>query len=196
MYETILVPSDGSPEAERAAGHAIELAGHFDATVHGLFVAESDDEPTERGERALDELRARAEERGVAVETSVREGDPAAAVVDAVEDVGADLVVMGTHGRSGVERILIGSVAERVVRTSPIPVTTVGLNDDGQSVTTAERARQIAREQLEIAGHAEADVEAPSRQRSAWVVHARDGDTEFNVHINSASGRARLVQLS
>jgi hypothetical protein len=62
-------------------------------------------------------------------------------------------------------------------------------------VTSADRARDIAREKLERAGHGDATVESPSHQRTSWVVHARDGDAEYNVHINSASGKAKLVRV-
>jgi nucleotide-binding universal stress UspA family protein len=207
MYDDILVPSDGSPEADAAASHAIQLASHVDATLHALFVVdpdppgldlaggtEIDADRSERGERVLSDIRERAAERGIDVETTVAEGDPADVIVQQADGT-ADLVVMGTHGRSGVERVLIGSVAERVVRASPVPVTTLGSRGGGESVTSAERARQIAREQLAIAGHEDATVEAPSRQRTTWVVHASADGHEYNVHINSASGRAKLVQV-
>jgi nucleotide-binding universal stress UspA family protein len=208
MYDDILVPSDGSPEAERAAGHAIELADRVGATIHGLFVVNEaepihpgarrrreSDERSARGQRALDELQGWAEAHGVPVDTAIVEGEPATAIVERATAVGADLIVMGTHGRSGVERVLIGSVTERVVRASPVPVTTLGLDEGGQSVTSPDRARQIAREQLAMAGHAEADVEAPSRQQNSWVVPAEADGERFNVHVNSASGRAKLVRL-
>ncbi len=79
-------------------------------------------------ERARAELAARAQ--GLApCETVVRTGLGAGLsrqrIVEAAKEVGADLVVMGTHGRTGVDRILFGSVAEHVVRTSPVPVLTV-----------------------------------------------------------------------
>jgi len=61
----------------------------------------------------------------VPLETTTVEGSPAREIVDHAASIGADLVVMGTHGRSGVDRLLLGSVAERVVRSSPVPVLTV-----------------------------------------------------------------------
>lgn len=209
MYHDILVPCDGSPEAERAAGHAVELADRFDGTVHGLYVVESGSrhlglarpsagdggERVRRGKRALEHVRERAAERDVPVETTVAEGDPASVIVDFAAEVGADHVVMGTHGRSGVERVLLGSVAEHVVRAAPVPVTTLGPADGEVAVSTADGARRVARERLREAGHEAAEVEDPSRQRRSWVVHARDGDAEYNVHINVASGRSRLARV-
>ena len=62
---------------------------------------------------------------GVAIVPMLRQADPRAAVLAAIEELSADLVVMGTHGRRGVTRLLVGSVAESVMRASPVPVMTV-----------------------------------------------------------------------
>ena len=140
MYETILVPTDGSDHAERAAAHAFALAAAFDATVQVYSVADVSaaagpfnaggvsGEFVERvegeAESAVESTAALAPD-GVTVETGVVKGQPGKEVLAAVDDTDADLVVMGTHGRSGVDRLLLGSVAERVVRSSPVPVLTV-----------------------------------------------------------------------
>lgn len=73
----------------------------------------------------LDALVAKYRGRGVEPSGRVREGLPAIEVVRAVEELSADLVVMGTHGRTGLSHLVLGSVAERVVRTCPVPVLTV-----------------------------------------------------------------------
>lgn len=141
MYDTILVPCDGSPESERAADHALELAERFDAGVLALFVAESGsarlrspsgthEQRVRRGTEAIEALRRRAERRGVAVETTVAEGDPAAVIIDVAGSDGVDLIVMGTHGRRGVKRFVLGSVAEEVVRQAPCSVMTVRSDED------------------------------------------------------------------
>ena len=202
MYTHILVPVDGSPEAENAAGHAVHLADSVGAEVHALYVSgdQSADESTaeavaECGRRALDEVREHAAEHDVTVDTTVAEGEPARTIAELATTTNADLIVMGTHGRDGVDRLLNGSVAERVGRQVSIPVTTIRLGEGRQSVTSPLEAQRIAREKLEVTGHEDAVVESPSHQRTAWVVHASDDRGEYNIHINSASGRAKLVQL-
>ncbi|WP_416840116.1 universal stress protein [Haloferax sp. DFSO52] len=202
MYTHILVPVDGSPEAENAVGHAVHLAAAVGAEVHALYVAgaQSADEPTaravaDRGRRALEDVRERATEHDVTVDTTVAEGEPAQTIADFVETTGADLVVMGTHGRDGVDRLLNGSVAERVGRLVSIPVMSIRLGAGEQAVTSPLEAQRIAREKLQVTGHEDAVIESPSHQRTAWVVHASDDSGEYNIHINSASGRAKLVHL-
>ncbi len=141
----ILAPTDFSPAADAALPWADLLARTFDARLVLLHVVEITyetladlpwDGVTPVGEviaRHLEEW-ARAElatraQGLVACETLVRTGLGAGLsrqrILEAAVEVGADLVVMGTHGRTGVDRILFGSVAEHVVRTSPVPVLTV-----------------------------------------------------------------------
>ena len=140
MYDHILAPTDGSEHADRAADHAALLAEAFDATVHLLRVVDIeaaagpfsaggvDDEYIEQrtaGEReALSERRATIPEE-IPVQTAVTTGSPAEGILEYVRETDIDLVVMGTHGRSGLRRYLTGSVAERVLRLSPVPVLTV-----------------------------------------------------------------------
>jgi nucleotide-binding universal stress UspA family protein len=73
----------------------------------------------------LADLAARLAKRGVKVRTLLREGTPHRAIVDAAKQPGTDLIVMGTHGRTGMSRLLLGSVAELVIRHAPCPVLTV-----------------------------------------------------------------------
>lgn len=137
MYGRILVPTDGSDHSECAAEHAMDLAAQFDATVDALFVVEEAgpkghwDFPIEKqeslGEQALDSVAALGEARGVRVERHLRRGKPAAEIVDAAADYGADLIVMGTQGRTGFSRIAsAGSTTERVVRLTEVPTLVVG----------------------------------------------------------------------
>ncbi|WP_310731931.1 universal stress protein [Natronoarchaeum philippinense] len=77
------------------------------------------------GAKALAEIEALAAEFDVELVTELREGTPDEEIVEYVDDEAVDLVVMGTHGREGIRRRLVGSVAERVVREAPVPVTTV-----------------------------------------------------------------------
>ena len=77
------------------------------------------------GERGLERLATRARRDGLRVSTRLEVGAPAAAIVRAARKERAAMVVLGTHGRTGLPRLLIGSVAERVIRTAPCPVVTV-----------------------------------------------------------------------
>lgn len=143
MYDTILVATDGSPSARAAAERAIDLERTYDTSLHALYVIDTmaygadvrSDLMTEalgqQGESAVEAVEAAAEGTGVAATTTVTRGSPAQAIVDYVEDNDIALVVVGTRGRRGLERFLVGSVAERVVRTSPVPVLTVP--PDGES---------------------------------------------------------------
>ena len=138
MYDSILVPTDASEGSELASEAAIELATRFDATLHALYVVETGDvsydapaadiydEVQARGLQALDDVAKRAEAAGVGtVETVLGEGHPHRAILDYVDEYDVDLVVVGTHGRTGPERYLLGSVTEKVVRLSDVPVLTV-----------------------------------------------------------------------
>jgi len=145
MYDDILLPTDGSDGIAQAATHAQALAERFDATVHVLSVVDTRnrfESPTsglsteawkeaeaERAEHAI-ETTVAALPSDLAVETAVVDGVPKTAILDYVDDEGMDMVVMGTHGRTGLDHYLIGSVAEKVVRRSPVPVVTVRLTED------------------------------------------------------------------
>lgn len=137
----ILVPIDFSPFSEQALDYAMTLAHQLEATVHlvnvvgipatgapeiGLaFTATVLDKVTVENQAALDRLAAAHRDGGRLDKTLVRIGDPRDAILQAAEEIGADLIVMGTHGRRGLSRALLGSVAEMIVRTSPVPVLTV-----------------------------------------------------------------------
>lgn len=138
MYETILVPTDGSEHAIRAAEHAHYFARMFDATAHlvsaadiqtagGMFNAGGVDQQfIERIEAENEEAIAATEVafEGNAVETAVLRGRPADAIVEYADEHDVDFISMGTHGRTGVSRYVAGSVTERVVRRAPCPVLT------------------------------------------------------------------------
>ena len=82
------------------------------------------------GESALAAVESRADDRDVPVESETLEGSPAREILEYAEAANCDVVVMGTHGRTGVDRLLLGSVAERVVRSSPVPVVTIRVTED------------------------------------------------------------------
>ena len=135
MYETILAPVDGSAPSDAAADHAIELARDAGATlsvvsvvdVGSLSAAKLDSEALLDGyeaeaERNVEAVADRAREAGVAVETAVLRGTPYRSILDRIDAVDADLVVLGSRGRGGIARALLGSTTDRVLRLSPIPV--------------------------------------------------------------------------
>jgi nucleotide-binding universal stress UspA family protein len=134
MYADVLIPTDGSEGVQAAIDHGIELARRYDATVHGLYVVDTrvsrsgplHDVLRDEGQDAVRAVELAGARAGVAVTTHVREGVPHEEILRYVADHGVDFVVVGTEGRSGLDRILMGSVAERVVRLSPVPVLTVG----------------------------------------------------------------------
>ena len=142
MYDRVLLPTDGSDANDRAIGQAVGLAQETSADLYVLFVLEDipyapemTDKPIaeqlrEVGEAALEDIESRAEAVGVDVTAEIREGAPHTAILEYAEEAGVDAVVMGTHGRSGLDRYLLGSVTERVVRTADVPVLTVRMEDD------------------------------------------------------------------
>lgn len=137
-FKKILVPVDFSPHSNLAFRYACLLARQFDAKLSVIHVVDSlaysvtDTLNVVEHRRALetlsttllDNLRAELEEQGLAVKTRVIIGTPYRAILDQAVRGRIDLIVMGTHGRTGVEHLLLGSVAERVVRLSPCPVLT------------------------------------------------------------------------
>ncbi|PHQ37388.1 hypothetical protein DJ69_16950 [Halorubrum persicum] len=136
--DDIVVPTDGSPGSERAAEHACAVADAYDATVHALAVVDVQSlAAVSEGGVAISDLVSsleaqrehhveavceRAEARGVPCESAVVEGTPQTAIRDYADDRDADLIAMGTHGREGVKRLFLGSVTERTVRESEVPV--------------------------------------------------------------------------
>ncbi|MFC7044110.1 universal stress protein [Halobacteriaceae archaeon GCM10025711] len=144
MYDDILLPTDGSAGTAAAAEHAAGIAQAYDATVHVLAVADARnrfespsggvaadawaDSERERAERAATETAAALPD-DVRVERVVEAGVPKSVILSYIDDADVDAVVMGTHGRTGLDHYLIGSVAEKIVRTSPVPVMTVRLDE-------------------------------------------------------------------
>ena len=141
MYDTILVPTDGSDGATAAVEHAIDLAATHDATVHALYAADmqySYDFDVGRlleiiekeGESVVEEVAERCQDANVDSVTAVRRGDPSRVILEYADDHDADIIVMGTHGRRGLVRFLLGSVAERVLRLSETPVLAIRQQTD------------------------------------------------------------------
>jgi nucleotide-binding universal stress UspA family protein len=136
---TILHPTDFSPPSDYAFQLACSLARDHGSRLIVLHVvttlgpelvthgeAESQLEPESYQQKLWADLRGvRPADPAIAVEHQLAEGDPAAAILHFIQEASVDLIVMGTHGRTGLERLLLGSVAEQVIRRSPCPVLTV-----------------------------------------------------------------------
>lgn len=143
MYDDVLLPTDGSAGTEAAVEHAVNAAAgaqlHLLSVVdRRIYLAADEDEQ----EGLLDDLRADAEaaleaaaglvpdDADVTVETHLVEGVPYREIVDAVDDLGADLVVMGSHGHRGREkRVNLGSTTERVVKEGEFPLLIVDIGE-------------------------------------------------------------------
>jgi nucleotide-binding universal stress UspA family protein len=141
LPKNILVPTDFSDGAEEALDYACELARKLDATVHlvnviGIpavgvpelgvaFTATVIDSMVVDNQKALDELAAHRAGETRMGQVLLKTGDARDLINQTANELGADLIVMGTHGRRGITRALLGSVAETVVRSAPCPVLTV-----------------------------------------------------------------------
>lgn len=138
MSRPVLLPFDGSAGAELASEHAFEYARRHGATLHALYVVDSTvarssvvrDTFDRRGETLLAALQRRAAREGLDIETERRAGVPHEEILEYAAERDVRAIVMGVHGRSDLERLVLGSVTQRVVRSSPVPVLTVGGPDD------------------------------------------------------------------
>jgi nucleotide-binding universal stress UspA family protein len=122
MYRRIMVPLDGSELAQSVVEHALELARALDATLVLLHVRTSRTGSKEAAQRYLEFVRAQISARGVPIELVVANGAIAASIMRAADEETIDLIAMATHGRTGVQRAVRGSVAEEVLRQSNKPV--------------------------------------------------------------------------
>lgn len=141
LPKTILVPTDFSEHADQALEYAAALGVQLGATLHLLHVvsivpggvpelgvaysAVMIDSLTKEGQAALEARAARYRDRVALGATRLEVGDARDTIDRVASELDADLIVMGTHGRRGIRRILLGSVAETVVRSAPCPVLTI-----------------------------------------------------------------------
>ena len=151
-YKKILIPTDGSKAAERAAPHAIDLAKKYGATLHVLFVVDTDAVDVSLGteqvqrikEGRFDEMQElkdfataatarvadKAREAGVDAEEAIAAGSPHKQIVKYADKHDVDLIAMTCHGRSGVRRLLLGSITEQVLRHAEVPVLVVEMKTE------------------------------------------------------------------
>jgi nucleotide-binding universal stress UspA family protein len=140
MYKRVMVPLDGSELAQTALDHALDMARALGATLVLLHVRDGRKGSSQASRRYLDFVRKRHAEAGVPIELAVREGPVAESIVRAAEEERIDVIAMATHGRSGLQRVVYGSVAEAVLRSSTKPVLLVRV-----AGATAEAPDQPAR---------------------------------------------------
>jgi nucleotide-binding universal stress UspA family protein len=127
MYRRVLVPLDGSRLAEGILPFVLQIAGPLDLEVVLVRVVEPIMTQTLEGTGHAPVDDADLRSRGVRVTTDARHGEPLAELLAAARDSRADLIAMTTHGRSGLGRLLFGSIAEAVLRRAQIPVLTMRL---------------------------------------------------------------------
>ena len=141
QFAKILVPVDFSDHSTAAQETAVEIAKTFSAKIwllhcyqlhpggvspYGIAAPASyHDDVREAGMQRLRERQEKIEAAGVPAEASVSSGFPPQAIIEMADDIGADLIVMGTRGLTGFKHLMLGSVAERTVRSPPCPVLTV-----------------------------------------------------------------------
>lgn len=147
MYDKILVPTDGSDVAEAAVEQAVDIAEKYGSEVHALYIADTDaiayslgaeqvdrirqgkfsemTELREKAEAATGFVADLAEKHGLEVVEHHAGGQPHDMIANYAEDNDIDLIVMGSHGRAGVRRALLGSVTERTLRSTHRPVLVV-----------------------------------------------------------------------
>lgn len=145
-FTTILAPFDDSPPARAALDVACSLARESGGSITALYVSQphlyltgrhvhtlpKDAEAGRAAVAILVEARRRAQETcGLAVEVVTAEGEPVEQILEMARSRGADSIVMGSHGRRSIERVLLGSVAEGVMRASPVPVIVVHAREVG-----------------------------------------------------------------
>ena len=219
-FDTLLMPTDGSEPAETAARRGFDLAEALGASVHVLSVADSSiatgagyagDSPSirrhlrELAEDRAGSLRDEAVDRGLEATAAIREGIPAREIGEYADDRAVDAIVIGTAGRGGLSRAIVGSVADKVVRTAPVPVVTIppaAAERQGRATIDSvllptdgsEPAMAGARRGLKLAAQVGATVHAlsvtaPDRERTLSSLLGDDEPTEDDGEVDASLER-------
>lgn len=146
MYDRILLPVAPGGRTNGAIPHVRSLAERYDATVHVVAAVDTIEHTlsgprigalagrVESGARErVEAVTAELEAAGIEVVGDVIHGEPLRVIENAISDHDIDVVVMPTHSRTGLQRVLLGSVTEKTVRTSPVPVLTVPIHDEDET---------------------------------------------------------------
>lgn len=160
----IFVPTDFSACSEEAIAYAAFLAEQVNATILLTHILEPINYPIDfamieapefdwmSAGQALDRRAFPWRQRGIQIETHLFKGDPVTEIVKEAKNLECDLIVMGTHGRTGMAHLMMGSVAERVIRTASIPVLTVRQQKEKEAERVPEEKEEKAEEQMAAAG--------------------------------------------
>ncbi|MCS3924222.1 universal stress protein [Methanosalsum natronophilum] len=145
IYKNILIATDGSEHSENTIKYGVELAKLSGARLFAVYVVDTGAFASipmdaewemmysllqDEGKKATERVEEMSNEYGVEVEQVLLDGQPAHEIIDFAEKNNISVIIMGTHGKSGLDRFLLGSVAERVIRSSDIPVFVVRMSDD------------------------------------------------------------------
>jgi nucleotide-binding universal stress UspA family protein len=140
FLQNIVIATDGSKNSQKAISHGIEIAKLSGAIVHALYVVNTSSTISENwtagketiynimkddGQKAVSKVKKIGIDSGVEVKEVILEGYPSSEIIYFAENNNIDLIVMGTLGATGLERFLMGSVAEKVIRNSRVPVLVV-----------------------------------------------------------------------
>jgi nucleotide-binding universal stress UspA family protein len=138
MHKRILIPTDGSDVSKKATSEGIELAKKYNAKVIGAFIMDINalnimdvgaeeferckKAQLETGKKALETLEKLASKHGIKIESVLREGEPAKEILSIAKEYDVDLIVIGTHRRRGLKKLIHGSVSNKFLPKAPCPV--------------------------------------------------------------------------
>ncbi len=165
MYDDILIPTDGSPEMATALKHGIHQAKQNNSTIHALYVIDLRSyimlpEETQKrvmqllkkeGQNAINQLEQKTKETDIEITTEIKQGVPHEKILEYTDENDIDLIVMGTHGRTGEKKRIVGSIAEEVVRKSEIPVLTTRMEKQ-KTQDEKQKQEEIPEEQQRYIG--------------------------------------------
>ena len=190
MYEKILVPLDGSELAEVALPYAEELAGKLGSEVTLLYVGRSTDDPHAHMrqfylQRMVEVIKRSAQEslekpaaKEIKVKSEVLVGNPAEQIVDYADKENIGLIVMATHGRTGIRRWTLGSVADKVVRATKRPVVLIRAKDAYPEVRETSILNKVL---VCLDGSAESEAVIPYIEDLAAKLDCEVQDTSLRV---------------
>lgn len=202
MYQRLLVPLDGSSLAEHVLPYAELLARSLKTPVQ-LFAcltptALARDETGERlrlAQAYLDQTAAPLERAGLKVSVRVAEGEAAAEIADEADGQAGTLLVMSTHGRSGLQRMALGSVADRVLRATASPILVIRPEREGAPSEARLDVAVVALDESELAEQALPHAErlATALDLKLLVVEVLSPETEYYLQVEAFAGAARDI---
>ena len=205
MFDRILFPTDGGDGAEAAFDHVLDLAADHGATVHVLNVADTTHDSVTRvgrdvvdvlereGEEVVEAAADRAADRDVETVTAVLQGGVAETVVTYADEREMDVIAMPTRGRTGLDRLLLGSTTERIVRRSTVPV--LSLRPDDEPVRYPYRNVLVPTDGSDLVGEA-LDRAVGLASRSGATLHLLSVVDAGGVGADARSGTDALVSAA